>query len=56
MPTAAKGDDRRALAMRADVLRHLRGKTRIVDFPDKLLFCGGPTIIKAMSVMRGVKP
>jgi iron complex transport system substrate-binding protein len=52
MPRSAKGDDARALAMREDVLRHLRGKTRIVDFPDRLLFCGGPTIIKAMELMR----
>jgi iron complex transport system substrate-binding protein len=52
MPCSAKGDDARALAMREDVLRHLQGKTRIVDFPDKLLFCGGPTIIKAMELMK----
>ncbi len=52
MPRSAKGDDARALAMREDVLRHLQGKTRIVDFPDKLLFCGGPTIIRAMEVMK----
>jgi hypothetical protein len=34
----------------------LKGKTRIVDFPDKLLFCGGPTVIKVMELMRRVKP
>jgi iron complex transport system substrate-binding protein len=55
MPRSAKGDDAHALAMREDVLRHLQGQTRIVDFPDKLLFCGGPTIIKAMNVMRAVR-
>jgi iron complex transport system substrate-binding protein len=55
MPGSAKGDDARALAMRGDVLRHLKGKTRIVDFPDKLLFCGGPTVIKVMEVMKAAK-
>ncbi len=55
MPRSGKGEDARALAMRQGVLRHLKGRTRIVDFPDKLLFCGGPTIIKAMDVMRSAK-
>ena len=52
MPTAAKGDDARALAARQRLLRHLEGRTRIVAFPDKLLFCGGPTIIEAMRILR----
>ncbi len=52
MPHSAKGDDVRGLAMREDVLRHLKGQTRIVDFPDKLLFCGGPTVIKVMELMK----
>ena len=55
MPRSAKGDDARALMMREDVLRHLRGRTRVVEFPDKLLFCGGPTIIKVMDVMRSAR-
>jgi iron complex transport system substrate-binding protein len=52
MPITAKGEDARALAARQRVLAHLQGKTRIVNFPDKLLFCGGPTIIKVMDVLR----
>jgi iron complex transport system substrate-binding protein len=48
-PLVAKGDDARALALRQNVLRHLKGRTRMIDFPDRLLFCGGPTIIRAMS-------
>ncbi len=27
--------------------------TRIINFPDRLLFCGGPTLIEAMHVMKG---
>lgn len=49
MPAAARGEDAKALAARQRVLRHVKGKTRIVSFPDKLLFCGGPTIIAAMT-------
>lgn len=49
---SAKGDDARALALRQRVLRHLKGRTRIVAFPDRLLFCGGPTVIAAMQTMR----
>lgn len=52
MPTKAKGDDARALAARERLLRHLSGRTRIVPFPDRLLFCGGPTIIEAMRMLR----
>jgi iron complex transport system substrate-binding protein len=48
-PLVAKGDDARALALRQNVLRHLKGRTRMIDFPDRLLFCGGPTIIRVMS-------
>jgi iron complex transport system substrate-binding protein len=51
-PLSAKGDDARALTLRHGIMRHLKGKTRIVDFPDKLLFCGGPTIIRAMARLR----
>jgi iron complex transport system substrate-binding protein len=51
MPSRGKGDEARALERRAAVLRHLR-KVRIVDFPDKLLFCGGPTVIKVMAALR----
>jgi iron complex transport system substrate-binding protein len=52
MPLSAKGDDARALVARRRVLAHLNGKIRLVNFPDKLLFCGGPTIIKVMAVLR----
>ena len=51
-PVSAQGDDARALALRQKVLRHLNGKTRLIAFPEKLLFCGGPTVIAAMQVMR----
>jgi iron complex transport system substrate-binding protein len=52
MPMSAKGDDARELALRRNVLRHLHGRTKIVRFPDTYLFCGGPTIIKAVALMR----
>ncbi len=52
MPASAVGEDGRALAARARLLTHLKGRTRIVAFPDKLLLCGGPTIPAAMRIMR----
>lgn len=52
MPASAKGDDARSLAARQLLLRHVRYKTRIAPFPDKLLFCGGPTIIDAMAALK----
>ena len=53
MPASAVGEDGRALSARLRLLAHLRGRTRIVAFPDKLLNCGGPSIIQTMRVMRG---
>ena len=55
MPVSAKGDDARALAARRQLLRHVGGKTRIVNFPDKLLFCGGPTIIKVSRIFAATR-
>ena len=55
MPVSAKGDDARALAARRQLLRHVGGKTRIVNFPDKLLFCGGPTISKVARIMAATR-
>ncbi|MFM9852869.1 MAG: ABC transporter substrate-binding protein [Sphingomonadaceae bacterium] len=51
MPHSGGGDDGRALERRYSVLRHVRN-IRIVEFPDKLLFCGGPTVAKVMAVLR----
>ena len=55
MPVSAKGDDARAFAARRQLLRHVGRKTRIVDFPDKLLFCGGPTIIKVSRIFAATR-
>jgi iron complex transport system substrate-binding protein len=52
MPVAAEvGEGGRETATRRRLLRHLP-TTRIFDFPDQLLFCGGPAVIKAMDIMR----
>lgn len=54
-PVSARGDDARALALREKLLAHLRPKTRTVAFSEKLLFCGGPTVIAAMQTMRAAQ-
>ncbi len=54
-PVSARGDDARALALRARVLRHLDGRTRLIPFPEKMLFCGGPTVIAVMQIMRNAR-
>lgn len=53
MPETASGEDGQNLSARRKLLRHLNGRTRIVAFPDKLLYCGGPSIIAAMQILRG---
>jgi iron complex transport system substrate-binding protein len=55
MPFAGNGDAARELAVRQKLLRHLGGRTQAVGFPDKLLFCGGPTILEVMRVLGGAK-
>lgn len=55
MPTAAKGDAARQLSTRLKLLRHVAGKTKIVAFPDKLLFCGGPTTIKVSQIFSATR-
>jgi iron complex transport system substrate-binding protein len=52
MPLSAAGEDGRALSARRKLLQHLKGRTQIRAFPDRLLYCGGPTIIKVMEALR----
>jgi iron complex transport system substrate-binding protein len=51
MPLSAKGEEGRALERRAGVLKHLKS-VRVVNFPDKLLFCGGPTVARVMATLK----
>jgi iron complex transport system substrate-binding protein len=51
MPTHKSGSDIRDMRARQKLLAHLDGRTRIIDFPERLLFCGGPTIIKVSSIL-----
>jgi iron complex transport system substrate-binding protein len=52
MPTNARDSDARETRARQELLGHLGERTRIVDFPDRLLFCGGPTIIKVSAILK----
>ena len=51
MPTHKSGSDAREMRARQKLLAHLGGRTRIIEFPDRLLFCGGPTIIKVSAIL-----
>ncbi len=42
----------REASVRQKLLRHLGGRSKVVEFPDRLLFCGGPTIIEVMQVLE----
>ena len=52
MPSSALGEEQRALTARVKLLGRVKGKARVLAFPDKLLFCGGPTIVEAMRVLK----
>ena len=56
MPMTLDGDAAREIAARQKLLRHLGGRSRVVGFPDRLLFCGGPTIIEVMRMMGNAVP
>ena len=50
-PSAARND--RLLGH--PVMRQLRSRIAVRDFPERLLFCGGPTIIDALARLRAVR-
>jgi iron complex transport system substrate-binding protein len=51
MPMHKSGSDIRDMRARQKLLAYLDGRTRIIDFPERLLFCGGPTILKVSSIL-----
>ncbi|MGB5078995.1 MAG: ABC transporter substrate-binding protein [Sphingorhabdus sp.] len=55
MPEGGEGDDARVLKARHRLLRHLGQKTKVIPFPDRLLFCGGPTIIAVSQILAETK-
>lgn len=52
MPLGQTRDDR---VLGHPVLRELRARIAVRDFPERLLFCGGPTIIDALARLRAVR-
>jgi iron complex transport system substrate-binding protein len=52
LPSNAQGEDARALSLRIALLNHLPRKPRMVGFPEKLLNCGGPSIIALVAYMK----
>jgi iron complex transport system substrate-binding protein len=56
MPLSGQGDAAQELAARRKLLGHVTAKSKVVGFPDRLLFCGGPTIIEVMRVMDNLSP
>lgn len=55
MPMNAKGEEARELKARLQILKRLGNQTHIVPFHDKLLFCGGPTIIKISHIFENAR-
>ena len=51
MPTQKPGSNARDISARQRLLAYLGDRTRIIEFPDRLLFCGGPTIIKVSAIL-----
>lgn len=51
MPKSASGEYSRALRARVQLLNHVQNETRIVHFPDQLLYCGGPSVIEVSGIL-----
>ena len=51
-PIKATGDNARTLALRERVLSKLSPKPKIIPFPERLLNCGGPSIVDAMKLLK----
>jgi iron complex transport system substrate-binding protein len=55
MADTAEGDAARALAMKQRLLAKMGARTKVVRFPDRLLFCAGPTIVETMARLRAAR-
>lgn len=53
-PLAGDGSPR-ALSLRGRVVARLRRTTALRDFPDAMMFCGGPTIIRALGRLAMIR-
>ncbi len=51
-PAGGLGDAARSLDLRHRVLEKLTPRPRIVMFPERLLNCGGPSILEVMPILR----
>jgi iron complex transport system substrate-binding protein len=51
----SSGGSERDMVQRHRALGRLRGRTVVADFPEALLFCGGPTIIRAMARLKQIR-
>ncbi|MVZ96340.1 ABC transporter substrate-binding protein [Sphingorhabdus sp. IMCC26285] len=54
-PVNAKGNEARELTSRLRLLKHLGNQTLIVPFHDRLLYCGGPNIIKISNIFQNAR-
>ena len=51
----SSGGSERDMVQRHNALARLKGRTTVAEFPENLLFCGGPTIIRAMARLKRVR-
>jgi iron complex transport system substrate-binding protein len=51
----SSGGSERDMVQRHNALARLKGRTTVAEFPENLLFCGGPTIIRAMARLKQIR-
>ncbi|AYJ85993.1 ABC transporter substrate-binding protein [Sphingomonas paeninsulae] len=51
----SSGGNERDMVQRHSALARLKGRTTLADFPEDMLFCGGPTIIRAMARLKQIR-
>ncbi|VAV89941.1 hypothetical protein MNBD_ALPHA04-1489 [hydrothermal vent metagenome] len=54
-PTSAKSGEHRNIALRQQFFSQFGDEVALADIPENLLHCGGPTIIRAMNILKRSK-
>lgn len=54
-PTNGKSGDRRNVALRTQFLTAFENDVATTDIPENLLHCGGPTILRAMKLLKDIR-
>lgn len=56
IPSQAKSGEQENIGLRKRYFARFPAETHVVPMPANMLYCGGPTIIRGMALLRGLRP